>query len=51
MWIVLATLAALARAEEPRRGYLGVRIGPVDAESRAASGHTPYIAGFAPARP
>ncbi len=40
MWIVLATLAGVALADEPQkpRGYLGVRIGPLDAETRAAFG-------------
>ncbi len=42
MWILLAALAGTAAAQEPQqekaRGYLGVRIGQVDAETRAAFG-------------
>lgn len=38
MWIVLAALAGAAAAQEKAPGYLGVRIGPVDAEARAAFG-------------
>jgi len=40
MWIVLAALLGVTPAEEPPKpsGYLGVRIGPLDAERRATFG-------------
>jgi len=48
MWIVLAALAGTAAAQEPQQkrtpGYLGVQIGPVDAETRAAFGIPDAIA-------
>ncbi len=40
VWIVLVALVGAATAEEPRKpsGYLGVRIGPLDAQTRATFG-------------
>lgn len=46
IWIVLAAFAGAAAAQEPQKagGYLGVQVGPVDAEARTVFGIPEAIA-------